>query len=82
MPRAAVFLYSFSLARAAGSNSFISIPKYMLTCYRYTMPQKTKAEIQAELAVIMEALLGASAALDEDPASDQEMSDLDSEVKF
>jgi hypothetical protein len=46
------------------------------------MPQKTKAEIQAELAVIMEALLGASAALDEDPASDQEMSDLDSEVKF
>jgi hypothetical protein len=40
------------------------------------MPQKTKAEIQAELAVIMEALLGASAALDEDidPASDQEIS--------
>ena len=46
------------------------------------MPQKTKAEIQAEFAVIMEALLGVSAALDEDPASDQEMSDLDSEVKF
>ena len=39
------------------------------------MPRKTKAESQAELAAIMEALFSASAALDEDPGSDQEMSD-------
>ena len=43
------------------------------------MPQKTKAEIQASLATIMEYLFSASAALDEGPVSDEEMADGDSE---
>ena len=36
------------------------------------MPRQTKAEIQANLAAIMETLFAASVALDEDPLNDQE----------
>jgi len=43
------------------------------------MPRKTKAEIQADLAAIMETLFSASAALDDDPTSDEEMADRDSD---
>jgi len=41
------------------------------------MPQKAKARIQADLAAIMETLFSASAALDNDPTSDEEMADQD-----